>query len=380
MSSEESRGRLAAPDGGVVLVKGIAGLGNRILSLLTALLYARLAGRRLVVDWSDEVYSADGRNAFPRLLEFSPGLAASPGELDSRLPERLLTSASVAPPLWRGWLHESPVTMLERWFPDRLRLDSRCAKALSIDVTRLDHPEEVVVVWSFFDQVHRLRRHFTGEFRALRSRDDRRILGELLQHHLRPAPAVAERSDRFEAERFHRPTAGVHVRYTDKRTPLGPVHRRIRHLLDHTPGLQIFLATDSLQVRNDFERRYAGVITAEKWYSPSGKPLHRDGSRPDRLEEGIAALVDIRLLAACDYLIVDESSAFSYVARLLRTRGAEGVFNVQRGRWLPSELRRWLWRRWVRVAMRPSRSRAVRRYLAEPPKDEATCTDPKSLS
>jgi hypothetical protein len=43
-----------------LLVKGRASLGNRILSALTGILYARLTGRRLLVDWRDEVYSDDG--------------------------------------------------------------------------------------------------------------------------------------------------------------------------------------------------------------------------------------------------------------------------------------------------------------------------------
>ena len=51
-----------------LLVKGTAGLGNRLLFLLSALLYARLTERLLVVDWCDSTYSNDGSNAFPLLF------------------------------------------------------------------------------------------------------------------------------------------------------------------------------------------------------------------------------------------------------------------------------------------------------------------------
>ena len=51
-----------------LLVKGTAGLGNRLLFLLSALLYARLTERLLVVDWCDQTYSDDGTNAFPLLF------------------------------------------------------------------------------------------------------------------------------------------------------------------------------------------------------------------------------------------------------------------------------------------------------------------------
>ena len=39
-----------------LLVKGIAGLGNRILSVLNGILYARLSDRLLFVDWRDPDY------------------------------------------------------------------------------------------------------------------------------------------------------------------------------------------------------------------------------------------------------------------------------------------------------------------------------------
>lgn len=49
-----------------LLVKGRAGLGNRMLCALTGILYARLAGRRLLVDWSDPIYAEGGLNVFHR--------------------------------------------------------------------------------------------------------------------------------------------------------------------------------------------------------------------------------------------------------------------------------------------------------------------------
>jgi len=40
-----------------VLIKGKEGLGNRILSALTGILYAEISGRKIYIDWSDDVYS-----------------------------------------------------------------------------------------------------------------------------------------------------------------------------------------------------------------------------------------------------------------------------------------------------------------------------------
>src|SRR5436190_15007750 len=80
-----------------LVVKGKAGLGNRMLFALTGILYARLTDRRAVIDWRDHTYSDDGSNAFPRLFDCS-----SCGTTDE-----LPVTDSVAPTIWRGSLAKS---------------------------------------------------------------------------------------------------------------------------------------------------------------------------------------------------------------------------------------------------------------------------------
>jgi hypothetical protein len=53
----------------LLLVKGLAGFGNRIHAALSGIVYARMTRRRLVVDWRDDVYSDDGTNVFPRYFD-----------------------------------------------------------------------------------------------------------------------------------------------------------------------------------------------------------------------------------------------------------------------------------------------------------------------
>jgi hypothetical protein len=84
-------------DDGFVLVKGIAGTGNRILAFLSGLLYARLTGRRLVVDWCDGSYAPPDLNAFPLLFRSQ---RARP--LDSLPP-----FPSVTPWIWQGHLRST---------------------------------------------------------------------------------------------------------------------------------------------------------------------------------------------------------------------------------------------------------------------------------
>lgn len=56
-----------------LLVKGFSGLGNRLQALAEAIIYARLSGRELLIDWNDSLYSSDGNDVFHRLFGAAAG-------------------------------------------------------------------------------------------------------------------------------------------------------------------------------------------------------------------------------------------------------------------------------------------------------------------
>jgi hypothetical protein len=298
-----------------LLVKGVAGMGNRILSVLTASLYARLSGRRLIVDWSDESYSTGGVNAFHRFF-LSPLCPA-----DAELP----VTDSVAPAIWRGRLQESAWTMSAA----QATRDAR--RALSIDLTRLDHPETVAVMWLYRDRVDLLRSHCRGEWEDLRESSRAVVLRRLAQETLAPHPDIQARLDRFTRDHFDRRTVGVHVRFTDYRTRLWAALRTLDRMLRRDPALQVFLATDSEHVARMFETRFPRVVMAQHPDSPGpGRPLHYGAVRPDPIDHGIEALTDLYLLAECDDLIVDTGSSFADVATLLSRASTGRVVDIRR--------------------------------------------------
>ena len=143
----------------------------------------------------------------------------------------------------------------------------------------------------------------------------------------------------------------MHVRYADHRVSLLAILDKLNMLLRHEPGLQVFLATDNIQIKKMFEENYPGVITTPHWYPKPGSRLHNNQDCPDPLEGGIEALVDLYLLAECTYLIIDTSSSFSYVARLLTKAPDSNIFDVKRGGKLPAPLRRLTWKIMVRLGL-----------------------------
>jgi hypothetical protein len=223
-----------------LLVKGRAGLGNRILGAVSGLQYARLSGRRLVVDWRDELYSDDGSNVFPRYFR-----CAEAHPLDE-LPD----TTSVTPPLWIGHLDES-ANARERSSqlgPIEFRSVS------SVDLTRLDHPEQVAVMWVTLSHVLFLTAHHRHAFQALGRRPAYELLRSSLRSDLRPDGAIERRVDEFARASFEPPTVGVHVRFSDRRGNLDVIQRRLDAVMRREPAARIFLATDNVAVTAEFEQ------------------------------------------------------------------------------------------------------------------------------
>lgn len=321
-----------------LLVKGRAGLGNRILCLLSAILYACLTGRKLIVDWSDDAYSNDGSNIFGRLFECP--LCSQVGDIP--------TTDSIRPRIWRGHLHESALNML-KLYPEAASRYPETWRAFSVDLSRLDYSEDVLVMWSYVEQVYIMRRHFKGSFKELNKLSTKTILRKLLHEYLKPHSSIQERVNQFKLRRFNQKTVGLHVRYMDKKARISAILSRLEALIRRESELQIFLATDNIEVEKTFLNRYQNVISTEKWYPSSGRSMHRNPESPDRLMHGIEAMVDLYLLASCDYLILDESSSFSYVASLITSAPNSNIFNVQLGHMIPPELRHQIWLMKIRL-------------------------------
>jgi hypothetical protein len=299
-----------------VLVKGIGGMGNRMLSVLTAILYARISGRCLLVDWSDGVYSSDGTNVFPKLFQ-----------CPSHHPTDVIAATdSIRPKPWKGHLGEPASQLIEQ--SDR----AVTQEIFNVDLGELDYSDELLVLVKYQAEVDRLRHHFEGRFEELGDMSAEAILSKLLREDLALQPHIRERVDHFKLSHFSPPMVGVHVRYSDYRVPLIPIVRQLNVLLKRFPGLRIFLATDNLELKGMFERNYRNVVTMPHWYPRAGMPIHLKSTHPDKYETAVESLVDMYLLAECDHLIVDTTSSFAYLATLLSKAPSSNIIRVVGGR------------------------------------------------
>jgi hypothetical protein len=175
-----------------------------------------------------------------------------------------------------------------------------------------------------------MRPYFNGQFQELAQMPTPHILTKLLREDLILQSEIRERIGHFRSNRFHSRTVGVHVRYSDYRVRIFAIIKQLNALLRRERDLQIFLATDNIEVKKMFEGNFPGVVSAPHWYAKPGSPIHIDRARPDRTETAIEALIDLYLLASCDHLIFDGSSSFSRLANLLSTAPAHNKLDVDK--------------------------------------------------
>jgi hypothetical protein len=321
-----------------LVVKGRAGLGNRMLSALTGILYARLSGRKLIIDWTDPTYSNDGDNVFHNFFR-CPFY-----DSNDTIPE----TDSVSPSIWRGQLRKSATDMSSRYGN---QYDSQIWRKFSIDLTKLDYPEDVVVMWTYTHKVELLRSHFTEDFEEFSRLETKDILRKVLRETLILHPQISERVTAFKNDKFEEKTVAVHVRYSDHRTSIRSTLKTLNTLLNVEPDLQIFLATDNLNIKKLFEDIYSNVITMPHWYPAPGLKTHQNEKCQNRMENGIEALIDLYLLAECDYLVIDTSSSFSYVASLLTKVPGKNVFDVRTRGKRSARFRKITWRIMVMLGL-----------------------------
>lgn len=158
-----------------------------MLCVLTAILYARLTGRRLVIDWSDDIYSNDGSNVFHHFFQCS--LCSPTDEIPA--------TDSARPSVWRGHLSEFATNMRKPYGNN-----TEFWQKTSIDLTKLDYQEDVIVMWTFDKRVDLLRSHFKGSFEEFGQASTEAILSKLLREDIILHPQVRKRVDEFKGNNF----------------------------------------------------------------------------------------------------------------------------------------------------------------------------------
>lgn len=306
----------------VLLVRGSGGLSNRLQAVLAGIAYCLLSGRILCVDWRDGMYSDDFSNIFPQWFQVQ-GLP----HLDKVPVWPASASGGLYPPFWQDWLNDA--VAVEYLF-DNDHLSVVNVARTSIDFTRLDYDESLVVGWAADLQpalalapamrqaAVRLQQPFLAQY------SDREIVRWLAQTYLHLQPWLAGRVEAFAAQHFTRPrTIGIHIRYTDLQSPLEAMLDCLRCIA--TDECTIFVSTDNKHVQTAVCKLFPHTVFTPKVFPAGDEPLHCFVPELSNVQKGEEALVDMYLLSKCDELIYFSQSSFSRIPLLLTQLPEESV-------------------------------------------------------
>jgi hypothetical protein len=301
-----------------IVVKGTSGIGNRVFAVATGILYAQLSERQLVVDWRDGSYSNTGENLFFRYFDCPVAESV----------EVLPATDSIYPAVWKGQLHRSLGSL-------RNEFGLIGYQDMSFDVSRLDYEEDIIVLAAYTHKIHAMRCLFTGEAQRFTKLTNSEILEVVLRANLFLKEDIRHGVEEFKRKHFDGQMIGVHIRYSDMKVPLTEVEAYLRAIVKSVqskyPTFKIFLATDSRDVLVSFKDKFPNVITLDKWFSSSGKRLHQNAEEcQDLIQNGIEALMDLYLLAACDSLLFASRSSFGFLASILMTEPKHKCYDIDR--------------------------------------------------
>jgi len=302
-----------------LLVKAKGGMGNRILCAVTGIIYGQLTKRTIVIDWRDGAYSNDSSNTFSKFFACS-----------QVYPETVLSeSGTIRPEVWRGQLHKSMSEMLHEYDPDKHK-SILIHRKYSVDIRKLKYDEDILVFWYYTERIRALRKHLRDPNHGFAEQTTSQIIRKVLREQMSLHKDIRQRIAEFKAEHWHQTVIGLHIRYTDMKTNLALCERQLRRFLDCSPDAHIFLATDNRQVSDEYHKRFKNVFSTPKWFPDGVSSMHQNCICPDKVINGVEALVDMYLLADCDYLIYPGGSTFSRVSRMLSDIPPERIVDTER--------------------------------------------------
>ena len=314
----------------IVKGSGSAGLGDKLRALISAIVYARLTGRILYVDWNDSAYGDGVNNYFSDLFTLT-GVRTT-----STRPQ----SDSVRPAAWQGSLHLNWDQLYEE-FGGAEWNRATAIDLYSFDQSVLDWPEQICVMWDF-DQFNTLVPGILKHYPMVCEQDSmEKLQGEVLKQHVLPSGRVQQKYDLYrKLLKTSGKVVGVHVRETEESSSSRPTPTLMAYVEAAKVFFRsdkdiktVFLATDNRDVQDLFIREFGpeNVLFTDKWFSAPGEALHLKNDCPDRLLSAVDAVVDTLLLASADYLVTMSNSSFSMLARMFSSVSKDNL-QILRGR------------------------------------------------
>jgi hypothetical protein len=313
-----------------LLVKGCAGIGNRLFTLAAAIGYARATGRTLLVDWRDGVFSEPGKNAFDLFFELNDvnysGLDALSRPFSSIYPDSM--SDSLNDNLYDNFAAGYSVQLRKLKSISRLRgrlsrLDSFWYYRKKNNFQKPVHSDGKATMALFsskhLEYGHKLSRNLDHQLVIFADYWPDEPAADF--SHIMFKAVVTEKAQKLAVELgVKENTIGIHIRCSDNKP--GRELETLKACLEKeaSSGKKIFLATDSREIEADFKSLLqSSMVVMQKFYpeKSTDENMHHwskrsgDYTYAERIFE--ESLLDLLLLSSCPQIWFQGNSSYSKI-------------------------------------------------------------------
>lgn len=328
-----------------LIVKGICGLGNRLMTLANALEYSEKSGRTISIDWCDGIFAAKGTNAFTECFEIK----------DFAWQEEVSTHKNSASSFYPDVLKHLPDDFSLYEYFHTASANKKNSKVLEklihfgsgVAHTLLseDYFKFYFVLWlrwELSDRYMNMRSHKHGGNRfclggdlPLARKEDVIVFGDFcpeykkcyLKDHL-----VLKQNIRLEVDKFSnnntlgKGTLGLHIRCTDKNfeQDIDKIFQMVEKFMQEHDLNKLFLATDQIKMIEKGKQHYGSRLLLYDKYLPELESGGKHGIHTWASEQGDEeiksrmyhdAIIEMYLLAETEYLLYQGNSTFSSISR-----------------------------------------------------------------
>ena len=313
-----------------LIVKGCAGLGNRLFTILESLKYAVKNNRKLYIDWSDGQFGKQNHNIFNDFFSlkhklFIDDLANYPHSKNDCYPK-----------LWNNNLDKNIYDLYEVGIPNFLlniipnfflsTKNKRNKSQLWIKknikskygLKDLNDSNNMVFGGNLLDNL----KYRTVIFADFKTKTHKYDLVPLLRLKNIYINEINKWSEDYKISDEY---LGIHIRSSDKK-PTESVSSLLKYLKKNLPNKKIFLSTDNSNIEILFRETFKGNLLTYKKDIPSevsGRGIHMwgldnndDNYKVKMLKESI---YDMWLLSKCKTLFFQGNSSFSQFSKILHS-------------------------------------------------------------
>lgn len=316
-----------------VIVKGIAGMGNRLITLSAAIDYAKKTNRKIYVDWNDGMYAPMGENAFDSYFLLDESVAINKDEA-SDLGKCFPRCAEKLPVDFNIYDYFKYINKAKRYpFVNRVLLKvSKCLHKIGIPISFRKY-------MLYFEQLekgekYKPERISRGDNLSLKIKADTVLFidfepgfsPETMLKSIQLKPEIEEAIDLFLRQKgLEENAVGLHLRATDKKANAS-ITKFISYLKEFCEKNyinKVYLATDNAQIEQKIIASMPDKIVTYPKYLPdltnAGRGgIHHWASRSGDQESirmmAEQSVMDMFILSKLEYLFYQNNSAFSKIS------------------------------------------------------------------